>query len=659
MQKGKADFEDVGIMAGFKDMMDAPDEVEEEPEERDSYEEDNRDEMVADRRPDSPEILMNHLRGDMRSLDARRDELADMVGYKAAKETPDSVLAMLQPVLAKQQGLATLPMAQGPQAPMPPAMPPGMGIPPMGPQGGLPPGPPPGGLPPPPMPPGPGGPPPPLQMARGGYVQHFQVGSDESGVTPVEPEAAFDNPLLAYSPELVSAAKRSATELLNKSPTDVPTLQAQMQKRLPEYQTLLGQDKGMAQAQLLFELGQRALGFAANTDESGRPLRGSFVSRLAGAVKTLPTAIGKNLEAMDKIDRQIKALALQQGEKDIDQVVAQNTELLKRKTSLFEEVLKADARVHAERLKLVNKKGDSIIGQGQWEWNVVNMPGMTDRYARGETSPYETNLVQSAITKLGIPQYQNRTDPVTKIPYTVEIPGRLPTHVIEAEAARKKLNLSIAPTPSMGGQGVQKQPTASPGAEPVPTAGPTAGPKITAPGTARPDAAQQGSSLWNDRFKIAGPPAAAIAFASSIPGLGDPAADITLARQKAELEAERLIEALLKSTAGSVTEQKRLEKVINIKPSNWTDPDVYGTRLIALGQALQEGVKEFNAQGADNSGLAPDDKARARQKAMEYTKFYRQLGLPPAVYSEAEFRRYPPGTVVLWQGKVPATVEAR
>jgi hypothetical protein len=151
----------------------------------------------------------------------------------------------------------------------------------------------------------------------------------------------------------------------------------------------------------------------------------------------------------------------------------------------------------------------------------------------------------------------------------------------------------------------------------------------------------------------------AISIVSNIPGLGDPASHITLARQKAELDAERLIEALLKSTAGSVTEQKRLEKVINIKPSTWNDPDAYGTRLIALGQALQEGVKEFNAQGADNSGLAPDDKARARQKAMEYQKFYRQLGLPPAVYTEAEFRRYPPGTEVLWQGKVPATVDAR
>jgi hypothetical protein len=66
------------------------------------------------RTPDSPEILMNNLRGDMRSIDARRDELADLVGYSAAAETPESVLAMLQPVLA-QQGIG----AMMPPGPMP------------------------------------------------------------------------------------------------------------------------------------------------------------------------------------------------------------------------------------------------------------------------------------------------------------------------------------------------------------------------------------------------------------------------------------------------------------------------------------------------------------------------------------------------------------
>ena len=70
MNPKEMDVENVGIMQGFMDrMMDDEDEG------------DDEDEAMPERRPDSPEILMNNLRGDMRSIDARRDELADLVGY--------------------------------------------------------------------------------------------------------------------------------------------------------------------------------------------------------------------------------------------------------------------------------------------------------------------------------------------------------------------------------------------------------------------------------------------------------------------------------------------------------------------------------------------------------------------------------------------------
>ena len=110
------------------------------------------------RTPQNPEILMNTLRGDMRSTDARYSELADLVGDKVARGTPPEVLALLQAQLAQQQqpqqqGIAGLPQMQG-MAP-PPNMPPPGGQPP----GGQPPGPPPG-MPPAGMPPagGPQGP---------------------------------------------------------------------------------------------------------------------------------------------------------------------------------------------------------------------------------------------------------------------------------------------------------------------------------------------------------------------------------------------------------------------------------------------------------------------------------------------------------------------
>jgi hypothetical protein len=198
--------DNVGIMQGFLEMMNEDDD---EFEEDDEYE---AGEMLG-RTPDSPEILMNNLRGDMRSIDARRDELADLVGYSAAAETPESVLAMLQPVLA-QQGIGAMmppgPMPPGgispvgapnvPNVPNVPNMPSDMMTPmqPM-PAGGI------GDMAPGAMPPGP----PPLQMARGGIVQRFSQGSTPAAVTPAE-DAAF------YSPETVKMARKYAAAYLTR-----------------------------------------------------------------------------------------------------------------------------------------------------------------------------------------------------------------------------------------------------------------------------------------------------------------------------------------------------------------------------------------------------------------------------------------------------------
>jgi len=118
-----------GIMSGFdeKDMQ--------------PPEEDTMPSMA--RTPQNPEILMNNLRGDIRSVDARRQELALMVGEDAADETPPEVLAMLQMQLAQQQpppqqGIGALPQAQGMPPPDMGAPPPDQGAAP--PQGAMPPG---------------------------------------------------------------------------------------------------------------------------------------------------------------------------------------------------------------------------------------------------------------------------------------------------------------------------------------------------------------------------------------------------------------------------------------------------------------------------------------------------------------------------------------
>jgi hypothetical protein len=108
-----------GILAGFD--LDEMDDMEEMPEPSEEM-------PQMSRTPQNPEILMNNLRGDMRSVDARYMELAQLVGEEAAMETPPEVLAMLQSQLGQQaapQGIGALPQAQGmmpPQGGMPPGM---------------------------------------------------------------------------------------------------------------------------------------------------------------------------------------------------------------------------------------------------------------------------------------------------------------------------------------------------------------------------------------------------------------------------------------------------------------------------------------------------------------------------------------------------------
>jgi hypothetical protein len=122
---------DDGIMQGFDDEEEEPD--------------DEMMEELSQRSVKSPEILMNNLRGDIRSVDARYQELADMVGPEAAMETPPEVLAMLQSQLLAQQA----PQGIGAVAPpgmTPPSAPsvggaPAPGIEGMMPQGMMPPAP--------------------------------------------------------------------------------------------------------------------------------------------------------------------------------------------------------------------------------------------------------------------------------------------------------------------------------------------------------------------------------------------------------------------------------------------------------------------------------------------------------------------------------------
>jgi hypothetical protein len=312
--------DNVGIMQGFLEMMNEDDD---EFEEDDEYE---AGEMLG-RTPDSPEILMNNLRGDMRSIDARRDELADMVGYAAAAETPEPVLAMLQPVLA-QQGIGAMmppgPMPPGgispvgapnmpnvPNVPNVPNMPSEMMAPmqPM-PAGGI------GDMAPGAMPPGP----PPLQMARGGVVQRFSQGN-------LVQKANFDSgggdDADASEGQAALTADSSAPldidtlmKIYNASARKMPSLKDVYTEKQKTYSDVLGGNRGdLSKLGLLTSLAERGFAYAANVDPiTGKPMSGSQLSRLAGAARGLPTEIMKTAAAQKAEDKGIKLAALNAAE---------------------------------------------------------------------------------------------------------------------------------------------------------------------------------------------------------------------------------------------------------------------------------------------------------------------------------------------------------
>ena len=661
------DVENMGIMAGFKDMMEMEDDDTE-----DTNEEDRVASEVMGRSPKSPEILMNNLRGDMRSVEARIDELADMVGYRAAKDTPQEVLALLQPVLAQQQGIGAAPasaeLMQGPQPPMAP--PPGM------PPGGAP-GAAPGGMPPELMammaggPQGMAGPPPPetggiagappMAMARGGYVQNFQAGSTEDGVTPADETVPGEKeePLLKYPTDMVAAARQGMQELISRQPQTIPDLAALARQREPAYRTILGDTRGASEAQMLFSLGQRAFGFGANVDDQGRPLRGSFISRLSGAVRTLPQDMMARVADIDKGERAIKLAALQASEKDIDQLQSANSELTRQKRALFGDIIKSEARIEAEKQKNLGKAAKGPFGSGP-NAETLNMFARTaPLLAEGKLSTEQLYDLDTAVTNYTqqTSQQQERTDPVTgnKSYVTVISENRLPPHVITAyQLAGRPIPYYKGGTPVTSGKSGATTPPAA-AASPV-------GDISGAPGTVPADVPAEAKdayvalktpkdqkTLWNQRGLVAGP----VQYLKTMPVLrvfGQVDAKADEARTFFDSARRSLIKALAANPRYPVSEMQAIEKEIDIAPAFFDNPNSLGNRLIGIEDFLNQRLK-----AAEVDAVNPNFPVASRQAALDEIKelknFNKVAGIPPRAYTIEEVQALPRGTNFLWNGK--------
>ena len=246
-----------------------------------------QDTLMSIDRAETPEQVINALRGNEVPLEQRYAELAQFVGEADAQRTPESVLALVQPTImmteqgAMDSGIGELmqgltgeiemetaegtptPMGQGvgslmmAGAPAAPEQPMGVGQQPV------------------------------ANFRQGGVVQRFQAGGEASRLQQI------------YS------------------------------EMLPTYESILGSSdeaRRLSQAQILFDIADRAGAFAAGVDpRTGQSMaRLSPAAQLAAAASGLGGQIGERMAGVEQQERQLRASALQaaQGEYSAERAAA-------------------------------------------------------------------------------------------------------------------------------------------------------------------------------------------------------------------------------------------------------------------------------------------------------------------------------------------------
>jgi hypothetical protein len=157
---------------------------------------------------------------------------------------------------------------------------------------------------------------------RGGVVQHFQDGS----TPPLGVESVGRYPAEAGQMD------PSAIIALIQAQSGVPTLKQGYDELLPLYQDILGSDPKDAQAQMLFDIGQAAFGYAGNVGADGRPMQGSAAARLSQSLGPLAGKIGARAGQMSKEGQALKMAALQGSQSE--RSAAQALEIERRKNEV-------------------------------------------------------------------------------------------------------------------------------------------------------------------------------------------------------------------------------------------------------------------------------------------------------------------------------------
>ena len=663
MFKKSANARNVGIMQELDDTLAADDS-------------DYDSGKMISRTPRSPEILMNNLRGDMRSVDERMNELIDLVGEEAAYQTPPEVLTLLQPIFKEQQaaGIAGLPPgAAGAPPGAPPGMPP---MPPPGPEAaGI------GGL---PMAQGPAMAPP-VQMAaggyvqrfrNGGYVQNFKDGSDERGVTPPSANRAevLDPVTERMLLRSVAVNKILNSELTRGSEVPEPKLEDEFERRKSVYQSLIGEDAGAAEKEKYWALTEAFLNLASNTDPTtGKPMRGGFLSKLGGSFKGTPSKIAAIDQARRKQDLGIKMAALESAERYIDTIRKQNADLIGKDTGEWLKTYRATQE--DDDPFQVPSKDNQVI---QW------LARVAPAYSAGTAPDDVSRTFEGLVYKLTRDSYYISQDPVTGQPRKIIIPGLKLTWAEDAIKARGRLadvaeetgapvsisrpnisldeegnvtspegEASISPSsPEMEGGPAPESAGQPPAAEesylPVPSTEKLN--PLSKEALYSSYYSPQALSMYNAASGT-GPVAMFMSTLNRIPGLGELAPEMA-----EEMEAKKLllsnsmreiVNGMRSNPRNVDKERQEIMKELDLGPSFFDRPGSYRNRVISLDEQLRK-AQEQDLANLGNPNLTVETQRNIRDSLKSLQDARAWLGAPITIEGEGDpiLDKLPVGSMV-------------
>ena len=270
---------------------------------------------------ESPKEVIDAIRGNARPLEARYQELATFVGEEDALQTPESVLAMVQPTImmseegAMDTGIAELMQGMMGDVEMAPGSEMAEGV---------------GSL----MMAGASEAPAPQNFNQGGAVR-LQEGGD-----------------VGILQALMSAAQ----------PPKAETVKGYYESLLPMYQEILGRDEEAREASRaagFFDIAQAGLNLASGIDpRTGRSTAGqSFASQLASAASGLPERFAERAAEERRAEQALRASALQTAMQQ-----AQGSQDFQQQLSLLaaKEAFDTGAGKAAMPVFMYNEQGDSV-----------------------------------------------------------------------------------------------------------------------------------------------------------------------------------------------------------------------------------------------------------------------------------------------------------